>query len=194
MNGYYRLLSDGALAAPDSTRWACDAELIDGGNIAGIAEPFWLGAPIETPQPLKVVTLVPGIVTDMDVVWGGVPIVSQRAHDVIKDLLVQSVQVIPLAFESAAERWWIYNVLHHSDCLDEGRSDFIPAPIGTRWHARGHYRAVTIPVIRRSLAPQCGLFRLKKWPAPTFSTRELMERVRDAELRGWHFHPIEESA
>lgn len=178
---------------PSSIRWVCGVELAEGGNIAGMAEPYWRGMPIDVVQPLKIVVVQPGVITDMDVIWGGVPIVSQRAHEVIRDLVADDVQCIPLSFDEDRQAWWIYNVLRHADCMDEERSDFEPARKGTRWFARGHYRTVTMPIIRADRVPHARLFRMQKWPIPLIATLKLFECVQRAGLRGWLFHPLEHS-
>lgn len=193
MNNYYRLVSDGVGESPRTARWHCSGEDVDKGNVAGTEEPYRRGVLLESPRPLKIVTLRPGIITDMDVIWSGVPVVSQRAHEAIKDLVADCVQAIPILLEATGESWWVYNVLRLSDCMDEKRSDYTAAKKGTRRYEMGRYDVVTIPIIRRSAAPSSCLFRLQRWPITLFASHALLQRVRDAKLRGWYFHPVEDS-
>lgn len=108
---------------------------------------------------------------------GTEPVLSDRAVEVLADLLKRSGEVLPLRY--ARTGYVLFNVTRVLDALDEGRSVLRRFPTG-------RVMAIQSYVFRQEVVESYPIFKITQFPrAYVFVTEEFVTRVHDAGLTGF---------
>lgn len=106
-----------------------------------------------------------------------VPVLSQRATDVVRDLANDEIELIPANVHGQTEDFYVMNVLSEVKCLDETRTQYFK-----KWtedseqpHRAGDYRMIEGLVINPDLAVGHNIFRLWGWNVATIVSAAIKE-------------------
>jgi hypothetical protein len=108
---------------------------------------------------------------------------SQRAVDVLLDLLIENGEILPLACEEGD--FFVFNVIRVLDALDEERSEL------RRFGRNGRGRVKRI--VRHAFFPEritASIFRIPQKPLRVYVTQGFVDRVESAGLTGFDFTPV----
>lgn len=112
--------------------------------------------------------------------FGTVPTFTQKAVDVLFDILVENGELLPLT--SAEGPFYVFNVTRVVDALDKEQSDLKRFSDGT-----------IMRVVRYAFDPQAigelSIFRVPELPTE-FVTQRFVDRVESAGLKGFAFSKI----
>jgi hypothetical protein len=107
---------------------------------------------------------------------GGIPVFSQKAWDVMADLLEKDVEILPL--QCSHGTLYLANVLRLLDCLDEKLSHF-------EYYSYGGIARVTRYTFRAGFQPSSHMFIIRGGGGNIFITDTLKERAECSQLRGF---------
>ena len=108
------------------------------------------------------------------------PVVSEHAKDILKPLVQQYVEFLPL-IKLGKVQYFAINVLCRLECLDVENSNIVRSPTDNR----------IIDVFEYSFLDVCfydyPIFILKEFNSPVFVTRTFVDRVLEERLTGAQF-------
>jgi hypothetical protein len=112
-----------------------------------------------------------------------IPAFSQRAVEVLRDLLEPNGELLPLVSEVGS--YYAYNITTIADALD-------PDPSEVEWYDDARDIAISVEryVFRPERLRSLSIFRLVERPALTYVTNVFAERVRAHRLRGFVFRKL----
>jgi len=154
---------------------------------------FTDGRPQVIDGPLRVSIKEKGEALDLTFAAFSVPIVSSRLGEVFSRYAPEAVQRFPVNVGALAGEYEVLNVTRTVDALDLVRGKYLwwrqedgrPEKVG---RLRGVYQMVFRPEIHSP--PH--LFRIKDWEIALVVSKELMEALGGAKLRGNRFKPIKQ--
>jgi hypothetical protein len=112
---------------------------------------------------------------------GSTPVFSQRAVDALIDVLVPHGELLPLRIADGS--FYIYNVTHVIDALDEEQSELI------RFSSGGVMRVVSYAFKREVIHGEI-IFRVPQLRATVFVSDGFSRRIREADLSGFSLRPL----
>ncbi|HYV49214.1 MAG TPA: DUF1629 domain-containing protein [Myxococcaceae bacterium] len=151
------------------------------------------GEVVEHWVPMTFEVIHPGSMLDYSMAHMGVPVVNQRAADVLERTCGDQVQLIEVTVSGQIEPFFIANALRTVECVDEQRSQSValwteedgqPAKIG-------RYRSIfglKIDPIR--VPPELDLFRVARWTVALIASDRLKRAMEGANLIGPKFIPV----
>lgn len=124
-----------------------------------------------------------GKVRDYMTTVGGIPIVSERAAEVLRSVAERDIQLIPAHVIPAPldDSLYILNVLHRIDCLDEKNS------LISGYRGPKKLGGVIEPSIDESKVKEQRLFRIDSWPVLVIVREAIVQAFTAANLTGARF-------
>jgi uncharacterized protein DUF1629 len=180
---FYRLLDD--MLVPQ--RWVLGEP--QGGTDWIDPSQFIAGTPASIEIPLTFEVLKPGRPLELSFGHPGVPVVSQRAADLLVSVSGSQVQLIPVSVEGHPGPFFIANATRLADCVDEQTSrgvrtwkveDDQPAKVG-------EYQG--FETLRIDPMPATGLdfFRVARYTVALIVSDRLKRAMEEAKLLGPKF-------
>lgn len=108
---------------PDSNNFNNFDVIFDNDRDFLIDDASFAGSPIEGWEPLSVTVDEEIRVGDMQSLDGGLPVMNQKAIDVLADLLEGRVQILPLDYKSG--EYYILNILNVVDAINYEKSEVV---------------------------------------------------------------------
>jgi hypothetical protein len=112
---------------------------------------------------------------------GSIPVFSRRAVDALLDLLIPNGELLPL--QCATGLYYIYNVTHVVDALDEERSELV------RFSDGGVMRVVSYAFKSGAVRGET-VFKVPQLRGTVFASDVFSRRIHDAELTGFELRPL----
>jgi hypothetical protein len=150
------------------------------------------GQPQPDPGPLRIPLRRRGSPMDYTAADSAMPVVSEKAARILRDLAPGDVQLFPITVQGRKEPYYIANVTHACACVDEKRSvdvrrwtkdDFRP-------DLAGRYKVIGKLIIDPKRTAGHHLFRIKDWEVQLIASEELKDAFERAGVIGAHFTPV----
>ncbi len=126
-----------------------------------------------------------GKVRDYMTTVGGIPIVSERAAEVLRGIAKRDIQLIPARVIDSPfdDALYILNVLNRIDCLDEKNS------VISGYRGPKDFGGVIKPSIDESKVKEQRLFRIDSWHVVVITQVEVAKAFAAASVTGARFDP-----
>lgn len=183
---YYEILDDmevpgrWVLGDPQGgTDWVDPSQFID-------------GKPVSIAIPLKFEVIHPGRPLDFSTGTMAVPVVTQRAADVLASVCGPQVQLIEVAVEGHPGPYFIANATRHADCVDEQRSRGVEhwTEEDGRPDRIGEYRSIFKLYIDPNHTNGLDFFRVARYTLALIVSERLKRAMEEAKLLGPKFNPV----
>ena len=142
--------------------------------------------------PLKIGFRRPGRPIDYTMADRGMPVASERAAAVFREIAGDDVELIPLDVESRLESYFIVNAIHAVDCVDERHSEGVRrwGPEDGQPEKVGDYKSFDRLRVDPSKTAGHDIFRVKRCVVYLIVSRRLKEALEGAHLTGLRFIPV----
>jgi len=172
-------------------RWYLKAPIGPSGALN--PEIFVSGAGHVRPRgPLKIGFRRPGRPIDYTMADRGMPVASERAAAVLREVASNDIELIPLEVEGRSEPYFIVNAIHAVDCVDEKRSEGLRrwGPEDEEPERIGDYKSFDRLRVDPSRTEGHDIFRVKRCVVYLIVSRRLKEALEGAHLTGLRFIPV----
>jgi len=148
--------------------------------------------PVNPEGPLKIGFRRPGDPLDYTMADRGMPVASERAAAVFREIAGKDVELVPLEVEGRSEQYYIVNAIRTADCVDEVRSEEVSrfGPEDGRPDLLGEYRSIRLLRIDPSRTGGLDIFRVRKFEVALIVSERLKEALERANLTGLYFKPV----
>ncbi|HYV47712.1 MAG TPA: DUF1629 domain-containing protein [Myxococcaceae bacterium] len=148
--------------------------------------------PVNLRGPLRLDFRRPGNPLDYTMADSGMPIASQRAAAIFREIAGPDVELIPVTVEGESEPYFIVNAIHAVDCVDEARSEGIRrwGPEDGRPERIGDYKPFDKLRIDPTRTEGRDLFRVKRCLVYLIASDRLKTALEGANLTGLRFIPV----
>ena len=156
-------------------------------------QPFVSGTgPLNPEGPLRIEQYRLGKPLDYTMADRGMPVVSERAAAVLREIAGADVELIPLEVEGRPEPYFIGNAIHAIDCVDEQRSEGIRrwGPEDGRPERIGDYKPFDKLRVDPARTEGHNIFRVKRCLVYLIVSERLKEALERANLTGLYFKPV----
>jgi len=150
------------------------------------------GQPQPAPGPLRLPLRRRGNPMDWTAADSAMPVVSEKAARILRDLAPDDVQLFPIAVQGRKEPYSIVNATHACACVDEKRSVDV-----RRWtkddyrpDLAGRYKVIGTLIIDPRRTGGHKLFRVKGWEIALIASQEIKDAFERAGVVGAHFTPV----
>lgn len=169
-------------------RWWLEEPKLEGGRElpSGFAS---RGRAVESKGPLVTAVMREpvGLPTDFTFAVLDTPIVSKRAHELLRGLVGADAQFIPVTVEARSEQFMVFNVLASHACLDMEKSLYRTFEVGKD---RKTMILLQKAMLQAERAPQHGVFRLAEAPSCLLVSREVKAALERERISGITFEPV----
>lgn len=180
---FYRLLDD--MLVPQ--RWVLGEP--QGGSDWIDPSQFIAGVPASIESPLTFEVLKPGRPLELSLAHLGVPVVTQRAADLLVSVSDPQVQLIPVSVEGHPGPFFIANATRLADCVDEQTSKGV-----RKWRMEdgqpkkvGDYQGFEALRIDPDRTGDLDLFRVARYTIALIVSERLKRAMEEAKLLGPKF-------
>jgi hypothetical protein len=80
----------------------------------------------DVPRSLDLAVFGHGKPMDFSVTHMGIPVVSERAANLLREVAPDDVQLISARIEGVTDPYWVVNIISFLDCIDHERSGVVP--------------------------------------------------------------------
>lgn len=144
------------------------------------------------PGPLSIPLRRPGKPMDWTEADSAMPVASEKAARILRELAPDDVQLFPVSVKGRRERYYIANAIHACACVDEERSEDV-----RRWtkddfrpDLAGRYKVIHKLYIDPRRTGGHKLFRVKDWEVALIASEEIKDAFERAGVVGATFIPV----
>jgi hypothetical protein len=186
MPPYYRITDD--LGYPD--RWHLGG-IRDATGVDLELTSFAIAQSAGLAGPLVVEVFQTGIPLDFTFAAFDIPVLHQRALDVVTTHSKASVQVLSASVRRRPDPYGVLNVVQCIDCLDEQRSRFVKwTESDNNPYKIGQYRQVTHLRLNSAILGTANLFRVWGWNIALVCSSTLKTALESIRVTGVKFEQV----
>ena len=184
---YYRVLCDVEIPG----RWFIDDPRLSDGT-RQYPWIFTRGQPVSLQGVVALPLAQSGTALDYTEATFGMPVLSQKAAGIVRDLAPREVQLIPACVESQRDPFFIMNVLSVRRCVDERRSAFKKFATNdpVRPDLAGKYDIITKLVLDVTDIGDSQVFRVKDSEHDLIISKTIKDGLEGMRATGLRYWPV----